>query len=183
MTALRRHIYLEEEFVFPPLRASGMFAPVLVMLAEHRELWRTMAELESGLDEGSTPTELVALARTLLAQLERHNSKEEPTSSPEPSSARAARPALLSISSAIRASMVCAAMIRQAVTGWSWPIRWMRSMAWVCSASVQDSSASTTLEATCRLTPTPAAVREHTATATSGSLVKASMACWRAVRV
>jgi iron-sulfur cluster repair protein YtfE (RIC family) len=83
MTALRRHIYLEEEFVFPPLRASGMFAPVLVMLAEHRELWRTMAELESGLDEGSTPTELVALARTLLAQLERHNSKEEPIVYPQ----------------------------------------------------------------------------------------------------
>ena len=35
-------------------------------------------------------------------------------------------------------------------------------MAWVCSASVQDSSASTMLEATCRLRPTPAAVSEQT---------------------
>ena len=39
------------------------------------------------------------------------------TSSSEPSSARAASPALLSISSAILVSMVCAAMIRHAVTG------------------------------------------------------------------
>ena len=41
----------------------------------------------------------------------------EPTSTSLPSSARAARPALASISSAILASMVCAAMIRHAVTG------------------------------------------------------------------
>ena len=74
-------------------------------------------------------------------------------SSSEPSSARAASPALLSISSAILASMVCAAMIRQAVTGSVWPMRWLRSIAWVCSASVQESSASTMLEATCRLRP------------------------------
>jgi senataxin len=44
---------------------------------------------------------------------------DEAAQASEPSSARAASPALLSISSAIRASMVCAAMIRQAVTGWS----------------------------------------------------------------
>ncbi len=54
--------------------------------------------------------------------------------------------------------MVCAAMIRQAVTGSVWPIRCTRSIAWVCSAFVQESSASTTLEATWRLIPTPAAV-------------------------
>ena len=56
-------------------------------------------------------------------------------------------------------------------------------MAWVCSASVQDSSASTMLEATCRLRPTPAAVSEQTATATSGSLMKASMFACRALGV
>jgi hemerythrin-like domain-containing protein len=78
LDALRRHIYLEEELLFPPLRAAGMLAPVLVMLSEHRELWRTMDELEQRLDVGSTPAELVDLTRTLLAQLERHNAKEEP---------------------------------------------------------------------------------------------------------
>ena len=56
-------------------------------------------------------------------------------------------------------------------------------MAWVCSASVQDSSASTMFDATCRLIPTPAAVSEHTAIATSGSLTNASICFCRAVRV
>ena len=86
-----------------------------------------------------------------------------------------------SISSAIRESSVCAAMTRHAVTGSVWPMRWTRSMAWVCSASVHDSSARTTSEATWRLTPTPAAVSEQTMTWTSGSLTNESMALVRAV--
>jgi hypothetical protein len=40
--ALRRHIYLEEAFLFPPLRAAGLIPPVLVMLREHGEIWRTL---------------------------------------------------------------------------------------------------------------------------------------------
>ena len=56
-------------------------------------------------------------------------------------------------------------------------------MAWVCSAAVQESSASTMLEATCRLSPTPAAVSEHTATATWGSPTNASMLACRLVGV
>src|SRR5665648_734985 len=65
-----------------------------------------------------------------------------PVAQPTPSAASASvsSPDLLSISSAILESMVCAAMIRHAVTGSAWPIRWIRSMAWVCSASVQDLS-------------------------------------------
>jgi len=39
------------------------------------------------------------------------------------------------------------------------------------------------LEATWRFSPTPAAVSEHTATATSGSLTNASMFCWRTFAV
>ena len=100
-----------------------------------------------------------------------------------PSRARAASDCFESISSAIFVSIVCAAMIRHAVTGSSCPIRCTRSIAWVCSAAVHDSSASTTFEAACMLTPTPAAVKEQTAIATSGSLLNASMACWRAVVV
>ena len=90
---------------------------------------------------------------------------------------------MASISSAILASMVCAAMIRHAVTGSVWPIRCTRSIAWVCSALVHESSASTTLEETWRLMPTPAAVSEQTMTWTSGSLTNESMALSRAVRV
>ena len=56
-------------------------------------------------------------------------------------------------------------------------------MACVCSASVHESSASTTLEATWRLSPTPAAVSEQTTIATSGSFTKASMLRSRTARV
>ena len=58
-------------------------------------------------------------------------------------------------------------------------MRCTRSIACVCSASVQLSSASTTFDEACRLTPTPAAVSEQTATATSGSLLNASIWSWR----
>ena len=110
-------------------------------------------------------------------------STDEPTSSSEPSRARAAMPALLSISSAILVSIVCEAMIRQAVTGSAWPIRCTRSMAWVCSASVHESSASTTLEETWRLMPTPAAISEQTMIWTSGSSWNALMLASRAFGV
>jgi iron-sulfur cluster repair protein YtfE (RIC family) len=73
--ALRRHIYLEEAFLFPPLREAGMVAPIFVMLREHGELWRTMEEIER---EEAGSDALRGLCRQLLAQLEKHNSKEEP---------------------------------------------------------------------------------------------------------
>jgi regulator of cell morphogenesis and NO signaling len=46
--ALRRHIYLEEEFLFPLLREAeaGLTAPVFVMLREHAQIWATLDSLE-----------------------------------------------------------------------------------------------------------------------------------------
>ena len=49
MTALRRHIYLEEEIVFPRIRTGGLQMAVMVMLREHGEIWRQMDELEAKL--------------------------------------------------------------------------------------------------------------------------------------
>ena len=77
MAALRRHIYLEEEFLFPHLRAAGFVAPIFVMLREHGELWQTMESIERELSGEGTGAGAPACNR-LLAQLERHNSKEEP---------------------------------------------------------------------------------------------------------
>lgn len=79
-TALRRHIYLEEEFLFPPLRASGMLAPVLVMLREHGEIWRTLDGLEQEVRDTPTASDLTG---DLLTLLEEHNAKEEPIIYPE----------------------------------------------------------------------------------------------------
>lgn len=83
MTALRRHIYLEEEIVFPRMKSGPMLMPVLVMLREHGEIWRLMDELEAGLsaeDADAEPhrSELVDACNRMLALLEAHNAKEEP---------------------------------------------------------------------------------------------------------
>lgn len=74
---LRRHIYLEEEFLFPPLRDAGMVAPIFVMLREHGEMWTTLAALDSDLAEPERSQAVQDAARQLLGQLERHNAKEE----------------------------------------------------------------------------------------------------------
>lgn len=73
--ALRRHIYLEEEILFPPLYAAGMVAPLLVMLREHGQIWATLDALERALD--SDPETARGLLRQLTVQLQHHNLKEE----------------------------------------------------------------------------------------------------------
>jgi hypothetical protein len=72
--ALRRHIYLEEEFLFPPLRGAGLVAPVLVMLREHAQIWATLDALDRELSAGDTE---LALCRRLTVELLHHNLKEE----------------------------------------------------------------------------------------------------------
>lgn len=80
--ALRRHIYLEEEFLFPPLRASGMIPPVLVMLRDHGEIWRTLDAVEAT-DHQSDADGARQRCQDLLAQLGTHNAKEEPIIYPQ----------------------------------------------------------------------------------------------------
>lgn len=76
LDALRRHIYLEERILFPPIRQGGMAMPVAVMMTEHGEIWRTMEAL-AGLVAGGNTERLAAICRLLLDQLALHNSKEE----------------------------------------------------------------------------------------------------------
>ena len=73
--ALRRHIYLEEEFLFPLLyRAqAGLIAPLSIMLREHAQLWETLDALEHEPDASTG----LALCKRLTAQLLHHNLKEE----------------------------------------------------------------------------------------------------------
>ncbi|MRH30180.1 hemerythrin domain-containing protein [Microbacterium sp. SYP-A9085] len=75
MDALRRHIYLEERFLFPPLKPA-MMMPIFVMLREHGELWRAMDDVDAAVaaDTAGVPDQ----CRSLLAQLSSHNTKEEP---------------------------------------------------------------------------------------------------------
>ena len=77
IAALRRHIYLEETFLFPPLRDAGLIAPVFVMVREHGLMWQTLDRLEPVLKAGTADAAVLGLGRELLAQLQAHNPKEE----------------------------------------------------------------------------------------------------------
>lgn len=81
--ALRRHIFLEEEFLFPPLHAGGFVAPIFVMLREHGELWRAMDSIDRVLAADAADEPATGECKWLLAQLEKHNSKEEAILYPE----------------------------------------------------------------------------------------------------
>jgi hemerythrin-like domain-containing protein len=78
LALLRRHIYLEEVFLFPPIREAGMAMPVFVMMREHGQLWRSMDALEDLIAEGADMWHVVDACARLLDQLYQHNSKEEP---------------------------------------------------------------------------------------------------------
>lgn len=77
--ALRRHIYLEEKFLFPLLctAEAGLTAPVFVMLREHGQLWQTLDSLEGELNASSDSGTELRLCRQLAVQLLHHNLKEE----------------------------------------------------------------------------------------------------------
>lgn len=87
LDTLRRHIYLEEEWLFPPLRSAGLMMPVIVMLREHGELWDVMDRIEGllGSIEGDAAAraEVVTQCKDILERLDRHNTKEEPIIYPQ----------------------------------------------------------------------------------------------------
>lgn len=75
---LRRHIYLEEEFLFPPLKAAGLMGPIFVMLREHGMLWKQMHAVSTLLADSADALTVRNSCIDLLALLSDHNSKEEP---------------------------------------------------------------------------------------------------------
>lgn len=75
--ALRRHIYLEEEFLFPALRELGLIAPVAVMLREHGEIWLALDAVERAAAEETDAASAQHLYTQLSNLLTAHNDKEE----------------------------------------------------------------------------------------------------------
>ena len=82
MRGLRRHIYLEEEFLFPPLKPTLMM-PIFVMLREHGELWEAMDALEALVATDIDADTVENACREILAKLDSHNEKEEPIIYPQ----------------------------------------------------------------------------------------------------
>src|SRR5690625_5887899 len=77
-TALRRHIYLEEEFVFPALDAPSLRMAIMVMYREHGQIWRLMDQAEAQIADQETPAaDVLDTCETMLQELQRHNAKEE----------------------------------------------------------------------------------------------------------
>ena len=79
--ALRRHIYLEEEFLFPSLRtgapAPALAAAVPVMLREHGQMWDVLDLLEREIVTASRGETALTLCRQLMDMLSPHHLKEE----------------------------------------------------------------------------------------------------------
>lgn len=78
LTALRRHIYLEEELLFPPLRQGALMMSIFGMIRGHGEIWRTMDELDDLVATGADHDRLREACQKLLTLLAAHNKVEEP---------------------------------------------------------------------------------------------------------
>ncbi len=80
LAALRRHIYLEEQLLFPPISKGAQMMSVFGMIRGHGEIWRTMDELDellAGPGEADHDT-LREVCQRLSALLAEHNKVEEP---------------------------------------------------------------------------------------------------------
>lgn len=75
---LRQHIYLEEVFLFPPIREAGIVMPILGMMREHGQLWATMERAAELLTDPEEGPRLKATCGQLLDQLHTHSFNEEP---------------------------------------------------------------------------------------------------------
>lgn len=75
--AIKHHIYVEEEFHFPPLRAGSLMGPLMVMLREHGELWDLLDRLEALVAMEAPVVEISHIWQQAAALLKAHNEKEE----------------------------------------------------------------------------------------------------------
>lgn len=80
IAALRRHIYLEEELLFPALYAAGdarLVTPMMSMLREHGQIWQRLESLDGELGQETGPAAVARSCHLLLVQLQHHDRTEE----------------------------------------------------------------------------------------------------------
>lgn len=79
LATLRRHIWLEETMLFPPMRQGSAFAAIFAMLREHGQMWPILDRLDEQLERGAAAREVTATLAELRQVLAAHNDKEERT--------------------------------------------------------------------------------------------------------
>lgn len=75
--ALHRHMYVEEDILFPAVEAHGLTGPTAVMAEEHGEICRLLGEIQGQVQAGAEPQEVLGTFRALHQVLGEHNVKEE----------------------------------------------------------------------------------------------------------
>lgn len=75
--ALRRHIYMEEEFLFPSARVGGMDVTIFLMHSEHKKIWCLLDQIETSLASGDRGSSIQNTYRELMMLLAVHNHREE----------------------------------------------------------------------------------------------------------
>ena len=76
-SVLHRHIYLEEEFLFPEVEARGLEGPTAVMVQEHGDICRFLNGITELIGEGVGHARIQDSFKALRRLLEEHNVKEE----------------------------------------------------------------------------------------------------------
>lgn len=78
LAALRRHIYMEEQLLFPSISKGAHMMAVFGMIRGHGEIWRAMNALDDLTVAGADHDTLRGVGAQLLALLADHNKVEEP---------------------------------------------------------------------------------------------------------
>lgn len=74
---LRKHLFLEEEVMFPAVERGGITMPIFVMKREHGMMWPLLESLSAACAAGADPAMLREDCAELYKLLQIHNPKEE----------------------------------------------------------------------------------------------------------
>ncbi|MDP6549936.1 MAG: hemerythrin domain-containing protein [Dehalococcoidia bacterium] len=75
--ALHRHMYVEEEILFPEVETRGLAGPVEVMYQDHGEIARLMNNIHGLIASGAPATDCEAALAAVISVLGEHGIKEE----------------------------------------------------------------------------------------------------------
>lgn len=79
LQGLHRHIFWEEDLLFPLVKPSGAIETIEEFCTDHALIWKNLAELEVGLAQGVPCGQLEMTLNEMSEMLEAHNIDEERT--------------------------------------------------------------------------------------------------------